>query len=295
MVTRRCTQVETATRKAEEAEVEFAQLVEELTIVMVEPIEMRSNFNKQLLQIQAQHRGRFKWIITAEKFSAFTAGNDYLYKREKQISNAQDAHLILKSPSHITAEKFSAFTAGNDYLHKREKQISNAQDAHLILKSPSQKMKDQVERTAIHVQRILFQSLLKSPSQKMKDQVESTAIYVKVLQQKNIISKFWKPTDPNPKTPLNIVPSPFQLPHSSRPNKRAVLCGVTYNKRKYRLKGTINDVKNIRDMLITKFGFLGILVLTGIFPSTSTNQLYIVYVSLLLHRIHHTGKPCSNN
>ncbi|KAL5857331.1 hypothetical protein ACOSQ3_004789 [Xanthoceras sorbifolium] len=81
---------------------------------------------------------------------------------------------------------------------------------------------------------------------------------------KNIISKFWKPTDPNPKTPLNIVPSPFQLPHSSRPNKRAVLCGVTYNKRKYRLKGTINDVKNIRDMLIKKFGFLqnGIIVLT---------------------------------
>ncbi|KAL5857334.1 hypothetical protein ACOSQ3_004792 [Xanthoceras sorbifolium] len=60
MVTRRCTQVETATRKAEEAEVEFAQLVEELTIVMAEPIEMRSNFNEQLLQIQAQHRGNFE-------------------------------------------------------------------------------------------------------------------------------------------------------------------------------------------------------------------------------------------
>ncbi|KAL5787703.1 hypothetical protein ACOSP7_004652 [Xanthoceras sorbifolium] len=60
VVTRRCTQVQATTRKAEEAEVEFAQLFEELTIVKAEPIEMHSNFNEQLLEIQAQHRGNFE-------------------------------------------------------------------------------------------------------------------------------------------------------------------------------------------------------------------------------------------
>ncbi|KAK4845185.1 hypothetical protein QYF36_002061 [Acer negundo] len=79
---------------------------------------------------------------------------------------------------------------------------------------------------------------------------------------KRIFNKLLKPADVSTKTPLNIEPSPFQS--SSRPNKRAVLCGVTYNKRKYRLKGTINDVKNMRDMLIKNFKFKenGIIVLT---------------------------------
>ncbi|KAK3185056.1 hypothetical protein Dsin_032342 [Dipteronia sinensis] len=79
---------------------------------------------------------------------------------------------------------------------------------------------------------------------------------------KRIFNKLRKPADVSTKTPLNIEPSPFRS--SSRPNKRAVLCGVTYNKRKYRLKGTINDVKNMRDMLIINFKFQenGIIVLT---------------------------------
>lgn len=41
----------------------------------------------------------------------------------------------------------------------------------------------------------------------------------------------------------------------SRPNKRALLCGVSYKKRKYRLKGTINDVKHMKDLLINQFGY----------------------------------------
>ena len=51
-----------------------------------------------------------------------------------------------------------------------------------------------------------------------------------------------------------------------RNNKRAVLCGVTYKKRKFRLKGTINDVKNMKIMLTDIFGFSdeSIRVLTGI-------------------------------
>ncbi|KAE8721804.1 Metacaspase-2 [Hibiscus syriacus] len=39
-------------------------------------------------------------------------------------------------------------------------------------------------------------------------------------------------------------------------NKRAVLCGITYNNLKeLRLKGSINDVKNMKELLITKFGY----------------------------------------
>ncbi|TYI41343.1 hypothetical protein ES332_A01G013800v1 [Gossypium tomentosum] len=46
--------------------------------------------------------------------------------------------------------------------------------------------------------------------------------------------------------------------------KRAVLCGVSYKKWKYKLKGTINDVMNMKTLLTQMYGFLerNILVLT---------------------------------
>ena len=58
---------------------------------------------------------------------------------------------------------------------------------------------------------------------------------------------------------------------SSRPNKRALLCGVTYNhKRKYLLKGTVNDVMEMRNLLIEQYAYPAhcIRVLTGMFMST---------------------------
>ncbi|KAF7803727.1 metacaspase-1-like isoform X1 [Senna tora] len=42
---------------------------------------------------------------------------------------------------------------------------------------------------------------------------------------------------------------------SRRHNKRAVLCGVTYRKRKFRLKGTVNDVINMKELLVKVFEF----------------------------------------
>ncbi|XP_028800771.1 metacaspase-3-like isoform X2 [Neltuma alba] len=58
---------------------------------------------------------------------------------------------------------------------------------------------------------------------------------------------------------MNQRPSSFSLIRSSfsfrRSNKRAVLCGVTYRKRRYRLKGTINDVANLRELLVKVFDF----------------------------------------
>ena len=52
-----------------------------------------------------------------------------------------------------------------------------------------------------------------------------------------------------------------------RSKKRAVLCGVTYRKKRYRLKGTINDVANMRELLVKVFEFppAFIIELTGIF------------------------------
>ncbi|KAI9095754.1 hypothetical protein K1719_026314 [Acacia pycnantha] len=51
---------------------------------------------------------------------------------------------------------------------------------------------------------------------------------------------------------------------SRRCNKRALLCGVTYKKRRYKLKGAINDVMNMREMLVKRFDFPegGIRILT---------------------------------
>lgn len=78
---------------------------------------------------------------------------------------------------------------------------------------------------------------------------------------------------------LQDVPSGSIRLSESSPRKRAVLCGVTYRKRKYKLKGTINDVKNMKQLLIVSFGFLeqNILVLTGAYFPTS------VLLSLEVH------------
>ncbi|KDP40906.1 hypothetical protein JCGZ_24905 [Jatropha curcas] len=67
---------------------------------------------------------------------------------------------------------------------------------------------------------------------------------------------------------LNTNPSALSSSSSShrsgQPRKRALLIGVTYKQWKYRLKGTVNDVKRIRNMLIDQFAFQkeNILVLT---------------------------------
>ncbi|KAI4296373.1 hypothetical protein L6164_036336 [Bauhinia variegata] len=60
----------------------------------------------------------------------------------------------------------------------------------------------------------------------------------------------------------------YQQPDSSslsrRCNKRAVLCGITYRSRTLRLRGTTNDVRNMKELLMETFKFPqeGILVLT---------------------------------
>ncbi|KAF5731933.1 metacaspase-1-like [Tripterygium wilfordii] len=43
--------------------------------------------------------------------------------------------------------------------------------------------------------------------------------------------------------------------HQQTPRKRALLCGVSYRERKFKLKGTINDVNNIKSLLTETFHF----------------------------------------
>ncbi|BAT73951.1 Metacaspase-2 protein [Vigna angularis] len=50
------------------------------------------------------------------------------------------------------------------------------------------------------------------------------------------------------------MPSSSAFSSTSRYNKRAVLCGVSY-RRKFRLRGIINDITNMKELLIKNFDF----------------------------------------
>uniref|UniRef100_A0A6N2MV95 Peptidase C14 caspase domain-containing protein n=1 Tax=Salix viminalis TaxID=40686 RepID=A0A6N2MV95_SALVM len=77
---------------------------------------------------------------------------------------------------------------------------------------------------------------------------------------------------------LNKMPSPSEILRSSpgtrTATKRALLIGVTY-KKKYMLKGTINDVKSMRELLIKNFGFKeeNIQVLTDLQMDTTRKKM----------------------
>lgn len=61
-------------------------------------------------------------------------------------------------------------------------------------------------------------------------------------------------------------------PHASitsmkpAPGKRALLCCISYKRKKFELKGTIHDMKMMRDLLLNQFDFPreSILILAGI-------------------------------
>ncbi|XP_047973813.1 metacaspase-1-like [Salvia hispanica] len=51
-----------------------------------------------------------------------------------------------------------------------------------------------------------------------------------------------------------LSPAPITLRQAAR-GKRALLCCISYKKKKFELKGTIHDMKNMRDLLIHQFHF----------------------------------------
>ena len=60
-------------------------------------------------------------------------------------------------------------------------------------------------------------------------------------------------------------PSPPLMPPNPHGRKRALLCGISYYGRSYKLKGSVNDVRCMRYFLVEKMGFPNesILILTG--------------------------------
>lgn len=78
----------------------------------------------------------------------------------------------------------------------------------------------------------------------------------------------------------------YPQPHSLRPSfhvygsKRAVVCGIRYHGKSYRLKGSINDAKCMKYFLINHFGFPSdsILMLTGL-----PIHFFIILGLLLMH------------
>ncbi|TQD78068.1 hypothetical protein C1H46_036381 [Malus baccata] len=54
--------------------------------------------------------------------------------------------------------------------------------------------------------------------------------------------------------PQPSVPKPL-MPPSQHGRKRAVLCGISYRGRSYKLKGTVNDVQCMRYFLVDRLGF----------------------------------------
>ncbi|RDX79109.1 Metacaspase-1, partial [Mucuna pruriens] len=65
----------------------------------------------------------------------------------------------------------------------------------------------------------------------------------------NLLSRSLSPSMPSSST------LPSTSTSTSRHNKRAVLCGVSYRRTKFRLKGAINDIRSMKELLIKNFKF----------------------------------------
>ncbi|WCJ18723.1 metacaspase 1 [Euphorbia peplus] len=93
------------------------------------------------------------------------------------------------------------------------------------------------------------------------DKIKDTFSGIRSRRGDNSDSDTPKTLNSNP-SPLAVKPISLAVSRAGR--KRALLIGVTYTKFKYRLKGTVNDVKNMRNLLIDHFHFYkeNVLVLT---------------------------------
>lgn len=68
---------------------------------------------------------------------------------------------------------------------------------------------------------------------------------------------------PSPSSSLNQSVAGLQPPQSG---KRALLCGVTYKNNRFKVRGSLQDVKSMQELLLQHFSFQqsSILVLAGI-------------------------------
>lgn len=77
----------------------------------------------------------------------------------------------------------------------------------------------------------------------------------------------WKklPFSKEQQSQTGMPPRAISMTDQPRRGRRALLCGVSYKKQKYELKGTLQDVRNIRDLLVHGYNFPteSILILAG--------------------------------
>ncbi|XP_050210260.1 metacaspase-1-like [Mercurialis annua] len=104
-------------------------------------------------------------------------------------------------------------------------------------------------------------------NQRSSDTKDNYRVFQVVEKFKKMVSGTKQESDPDSDKfmSLNCHPSLVKRARASTaPRKRALLIGVTYAKWKHRLKGTVNDVKNIRKLLMEIYRFQkdDILVLT---------------------------------
>ncbi|KAJ8433923.1 hypothetical protein Cgig2_001852 [Carnegiea gigantea] len=59
----------------------------------------------------------------------------------------------------------------------------------------------------------------------------------------------------SPKTAFSLFNACPRGTYGANAGKRALICGVTYKKQKYKLKGTLTDVYNIKDLLMNQYHF----------------------------------------
>ncbi|KAL3538658.1 hypothetical protein ACH5RR_002024 [Cinchona calisaya] len=85
------------------------------------------------------------------------------------------------------------------------------------------------------------------------DNISSTSTKRKGLR---ILAKKLDNIYPSPRSSLSFSQCPTASMSEAPPRgKRALLCGVSYKNRKFKLKGTMQDVTNMANLLIDKFNF----------------------------------------
>ncbi|KAK7246745.1 hypothetical protein RIF29_41615 [Crotalaria pallida] len=190
-----------------------------------------------------------------------------------------------QSPPEPTHEPSSREYGGSGYNNKflENKRLDNAStNAFLLSKSSPSIPSSSYDRSFK-----INSSSISQPSGKAKvtcsvckkelvvSSIDSTAYYCHACQERSAITKSISVYEQSRKEKddganmlkhnninanlLLIKPIPstssFSSSLSKRGNRRAVLWGVTYGKRKYRLRGTINDINNMKALLVENFKF----------------------------------------
>ncbi|KAK7246746.1 hypothetical protein RIF29_41616 [Crotalaria pallida] len=189
-----------------------------------------------------------------------------------------------QSPPEPTHEPSSREYGGSGYNNKflENKRLDNASTNGFLLSKSSPSIPSSSYDRSFKIN----SSSISQPSGKAKvtcsvckkelvvSSIDSTAYYCHACQERSAITKSISGYKQSRKEKddgdnmlkhniRNFLSKPFpskssfsdSLSLAKRCNKRAVLCGVTYGKRKYRLKGTIDGINAMKALLVENFKF----------------------------------------